>query len=113
MACKNIHSHGYQNQENPEHRGCDYNYHLAAKTVRFIGFPAGYICLNDNLMNIKRIFGALLTVLGIAGLIYAAVLFMSNSSSTHSTKGLIIYGVLGLVFFIAGIGLVRTTKDET
>jgi len=64
-------------------------------------------------MNIKRIFGALLTVLGIIGLIYAAVLFVNSRSSTGNTKALIIYGVLGLIFFIAGIGLVKTTKDES
>lgn len=64
-------------------------------------------------MNLKRIFGALLTILGIAGLIYAAVLFVNSRSSTGNTKALIIYGVLGLIFFIAGIGLVRTTKDES
>ena len=64
-------------------------------------------------MNIKRIFGALLTVLGIVGLIYAAVLFVNSRNSTGNTKGLIIYGVLGLIFFIAGIGLVKTIKDES
>jgi len=65
-------------------------------------------------MNIKRIFGALLTVLGICGLIYAAVIFVNSSnSSNRSIKSLIIYGILGLVFFIAGINLVRTTKDES
>jgi len=64
-------------------------------------------------MNIKRIFGALLTLLGIAGLIYAAVLFANTTVSTRNTKSLVIYGILGLVFFIAGIGLVRTTKDES
>jgi len=64
-------------------------------------------------MNIKRIFGALLTLLGIAGLIYAAVLFANTTGSTRNIKSLAIYGILGLVFFIAGIGLVRTTKDES
>jgi uncharacterized membrane protein len=64
-------------------------------------------------MNLKRIFGALLTILGIAGLIYAAVLFVNTSGGTRSIKTLVIYGTLGLVFFIAGIGLVRTTKDES
>jgi predicted Na+-dependent transporter len=64
-------------------------------------------------MNIKRIFGALLTILGIAGLIYAAVLFVNSRSSSGNIKPLIIYGVLGFIFFIAGIGLVRTTKDES
>lgn len=64
-------------------------------------------------MNLKRIFGALLTVLGIAGLIYAAVLFVNSSGGNGNIKALIIYGILGLVFFIAGISLVRTTKDES
>lgn len=66
-----------------------------------------------NKMNIKRIFGALLTVLGIAGLIYAAVLFVNSSGGARGVKTLVIYGILGIIFFIAGIGLVRTTKDES
>ncbi|MBU2493068.1 MAG: hypothetical protein KJ571_10630 [Bacteroidetes bacterium] len=63
-------------------------------------------------MNMKRIFGGLLTVLGIIGLIYAAILFVNNSNSTGNIKALIIYGIIGLIFFSAGIGLIRTTKDE-
>jgi len=62
-------------------------------------------------MNIKRIFGALLSILGIGGLIYTAVLFV-NSSGERNVKALIMYGILGLIFFMSGIGLVRTTKDE-
>jgi len=64
-------------------------------------------------MNIKRIFGALLTVLGIGGLIFAAVLFANNKGAGHEITSIIIYGVLGLIFFIAGISLIRTTKDES
>lgn len=64
-------------------------------------------------MNLKRIFGALLTLLGIGGLIYAAVLFVNASGGTSDTKALFIYGILGLLFFISGISLVRTTKDES
>jgi len=64
-------------------------------------------------MNLKRIFGALLTVLGIAGLIYAAIIFVNNEEEMHSIKALVIYGILGLVFFVAGISLIRTTKDES
>jgi uncharacterized membrane protein len=62
-------------------------------------------------MNIKRIFGSLLTILGITGLIYPAVVFINNGSADSSA--LAIYGILGLLFFISGIGLVRTTKDES
>jgi hypothetical protein len=64
-------------------------------------------------MNIKRIFGALLSILGIGGLIYTAVLFANSSGGTRDIKALLIYGILGLIFFIAGISLVRTTKDES
>lgn len=64
-------------------------------------------------MNVKRIFGALLTFLGIAGLIYAAVLFANTAGDTRDIKGMVIYSILGLIFFIAGIGLVRTIKDES
>ncbi|RBA29670.1 hypothetical protein [Flavobacterium tibetense] len=63
-------------------------------------------------MNLKRIFGAILTILGIVGLIYAAVLFVNNGESNQNIKMLATYGILGLVFFVSGINLVRTTKDE-
>jgi uncharacterized membrane protein len=63
-------------------------------------------------MNLKRIFGALLTLLGIVGLIYAAIVFVSNSGGSHDIKSLVIFGILGLIFFISGISLIRTTKDE-
>jgi len=77
-----------------------------------LGFTFGY---NSKLkiMNIKRLFGALLTILGIAGLIYTAFVFTSTSGSERDIKSLIIYGILGIVFFMAGIGLVKTTKDES
>ncbi len=63
-------------------------------------------------MNIKRIFGSILTVLGIIGLIYAAYMFMNTGGGVQDIKALSIYGVLGMIFFIAGISLVRNTKDE-
>jgi uncharacterized membrane protein len=63
-------------------------------------------------MNLKRIFGAILTLLGIGGLVYAAVIFASTGGGERDIRGLIIYGVLGIVFFISGIGLVKATKDE-
>jgi uncharacterized membrane protein len=64
-------------------------------------------------MNLKRIFGSILTLLGIGGLIYTAILFVNTSGGTKDIKALVIYGVLGLLFFVSGIGLVRTTKDES
>jgi predicted Na+-dependent transporter len=62
-------------------------------------------------MNLKRVFGTVLTVLGIIGLIYAAVLFV-NSAGGHNVKMLVTYGILGIVFFTSGLSLVRSTKDE-
>ncbi len=64
-------------------------------------------------MNIKRIFGVILTLLGIGGLIYAAMIFANTSGGNRDIKSLTIYGILGLIFFISGMGLVRTTKDES
>jgi len=64
-------------------------------------------------MNIKRIFGSALTLLGIAGLIYSAVLIVNTHGSTRDMRGLAVYGLLGLAFFISGISLVRSTKDES
>lgn len=64
-------------------------------------------------MNIKRIFGAILTLLGIAGLIYTASVFMKTSGENQDIKILIIYGILGMLFFVTGISLVRTMKDES
>jgi hypothetical protein len=63
-------------------------------------------------MNIKRIFGALLTVLGIGALLYASIMFVNNAAGNSDVKILITFGILGLIFFISGVSLVRTTKDE-
>jgi hypothetical protein len=51
-----------------------------------------------KIMNLKRIFGALLTALGIGGLIYTAVIFAGTSGETRDVKSLIIYGILGIIF---------------
>jgi uncharacterized membrane protein len=69
--------------------------------------------LKQKQMNLKRIFGAILTVLGITGLIYAAQMFMTANGTERDIKSLIIYGVLGIIFFVSGISLVKTTKDES
>lgn len=62
-------------------------------------------------MSTKKTFGIILTVLGIAGLIYCAIVFM-QTSGTQQIKSLIVYGLLGGIFFFTGIGLIRTTYDE-
>lgn len=63
-------------------------------------------------MNLKRVFGVILTVLGIVGLIYAAIVFINGGAATKQVKSLIVYGVLGAVFFFTGIGLIRDTRDD-
>ena len=63
-------------------------------------------------MNLKRIFGALLTALGIGGLIYTAILFVNSTNSNYAIKTLVVFGILGILFFSAGINLISKTKDE-
>ena len=62
-------------------------------------------------MNTKKIFGSVLTILGIIGLIYCAVVFINMQGGKHDTKSVLVYGILGVVFFFAGISLIRSTKD--
>ena len=68
--------------------------------------------LKTKIMNLKRIFGTILSALGIGGLVYTAYLFSMTSGSNQDIRTLIIYGVLGFVFFLTGISLIKTTKDE-
>lgn len=63
-------------------------------------------------MDIKRIFGTLLTLLGIGALIYAAVLFINLSGGTHAIRAIVIYSILGLIFFISGISLIQSVRDK-
>ena len=67
---------------------------------------------NKN-MNLKRIFGALLTLLGIVGLVYTAVTFVNTQGNNQDVKILFMYGILGTIFFVSGISLIKTTKDES
>ena len=60
----------------------------------------------------KRVFGVILTVLGIAGLILSAYQFVQGKTATnYSIRSLLVFGILGLIFFFAGIGLIRSTRD--
>lgn len=63
-------------------------------------------------MNLKRTFGIILTVLGIAGLIYAATVFMDATGTERQIKVLAVYGILGAIFFFTGIGLIKNTRDD-
>lgn len=61
-------------------------------------------------MNVKRIFGTILTVLGIIGLIYTGVCVIQREGDVTN---LIVIGIIGILFFVTGISLIRTTQDET
>lgn len=56
----------------------------------------------------KRTFGAILTVLGIIGIIYGGYSFISH---TGGTRPVIVAIIAGIIFFSSGISLIRTTKD--
>lgn len=60
----------------------------------------------------KRILGIILSLLGITGLILAAVNFLNGSTNNRDIKEIIIYGILGAIFFFAGVSLVRATRDK-
>jgi hypothetical protein len=60
----------------------------------------------------KRIIGVVLSLLGAAGLIYAGISFINGGEGVRNIKLIIFAGVLGVIFFIAGIGLIRNTNDK-
>jgi len=60
----------------------------------------------------KRIIGIVLTFLGVIGLIYAGISFMNGGADTKNIKTIIFTGILGAIFFSAGISLIRNTKDK-
>ena len=59
-------------------------------------------------MNLKRTFGAILTVLGIIGLIYTGIGIVQHSVQNTT---LLVTGIISLLFFLTGISLVRNTAD--
>jgi len=60
----------------------------------------------------KRILGIVLSLLGVAGLILAGINFMNSGKGPRNVKGIFLYGILGAIFFFAGVSLVRNTKDK-
>ncbi len=68
--------------------------------------------LNKKVNMEKRVLGIFLSLIGIIGLIYAGLAFMDGNSNTRNIKMIIVAGILGGVFFIAGVSLVGNTKDK-
>jgi hypothetical protein len=60
----------------------------------------------------KRVLGIILSIVGIIGLIIAAISIVNGSGSNRGIKEILVFGVLGAIFFFAGIGLVRNTSDK-
>ena len=79
----------------------------------YIIVAARYLQLREKATMEKKMFGIILTVLGIAGLIAAAVIFMNASSGGANVKKIVVFTILGAIFFFTGIGLLRTTKDTS
>jgi uncharacterized membrane protein len=60
-------------------------------------------------MNMKRTFGAILITLGVIGLIYTGACIIQHSAQAST---LVVVGIIGLLFFFSGIGLIKRTADE-
>jgi uncharacterized membrane protein len=60
----------------------------------------------------KRILGIVLSLLGVVGLIYAGIHFVNGGSGAKSIKTIIFTSLLGAIFFFAGIGLIKNTRDK-
>ena len=60
----------------------------------------------------KRVLGIILSLLGVAGIVYAAISFVNGGTGTANIKIIAAFGIVGAIFFFAGIGLVRNTKDK-
>lgn len=50
--------------------------------------------------------------MGVVGLIIAAVNFTKGGSGAHHIREILAFGILGILFFTAGVSLIRTTKDK-
>jgi uncharacterized membrane protein len=70
-----------------------------------------YGCLKTIVME-KRVLGIILTILGAVGLILGAINFVNRGiANSYNARAVAMCGILGLIFFFAGIGIVRSTKD--
>ncbi|QCR21672.1 hypothetical protein C1N53_04475 [Pontibacter sp. SGAir0037] len=64
-------------------------------------------------MNMKRTFGAVLTILGIIGIIWGAYAFVMGGDGVALGRfTALVPFIVGLIFFSSGIGLVKNTKDQ-
>ncbi|MBA4168229.1 MAG: hypothetical protein H0X41_11945 [Chitinophagaceae bacterium] len=60
----------------------------------------------------KRIIGIVLTLLGVTGLIVAGIQFLNGPGGHQGTKQIVMYSVLGVIFFFSGIALLKSTPSR-
>jgi hypothetical protein len=60
----------------------------------------------------KRIIGIILTLMGVVGLVVAGIQFMNGTAGNHGTKQIIMFSVLGVIFFFSGIALLKHTTNR-
>ena len=60
----------------------------------------------------KRVWGAVLSLLGIGGFIWAGIIFMNYEGGERNTEGMFFAGLIGAIFFFLGIGLIRAKRDR-
>ncbi|MEZ0610906.1 hypothetical protein ACAW74_20510 [Fibrella sp. WM1] len=60
-------------------------------------------------MNIKRVFGIILTLLGLVGLLMGGKDMLSGGIAQASW----VYLLFGAIFFFTGISLIRTVSDTS
>ena len=60
----------------------------------------------------KRVLGIILSLLGVVGIVYAAISFINGGNGVTNIKMITAFGIVGAIFFFAGIGLVRNTNDK-
>ena len=80
------------------------------KNIRFIGLSLKFI----NITMEKRLFGALMSLLGVACLVLAIYYFIERSAgNNHPILSFAMFGIPGILFFFAGVGMIRSTRDLT
>jgi membrane-bound ClpP family serine protease len=77
---------------------------------------SGQFTVKSYFMDLKQTFGAILTILGIIGLIYGAYLFLAGGGSLAGMPvdrfSALVPFVVGLIFFFSGISLIKRTPDH-
>jgi type IV secretory pathway VirB2 component (pilin) len=85
---------------------------LSGQNGQPVKVPVNNSYLAQNQFMEKRMLGIILSILGVIGLVVAGVYFMKGGEGAKNIRGIVLFGLLGIIFFAAGISLVRNTKDK-